>query len=134
VDCTFCKIIEQQLPSYRVYEDDNTVAFLDKAPVTRGHTLVVPRRHAENIWALSEEDACAVMQSVHRVAHVLRERLSPLGLNVTQANGSAAWQDVFHYHVHLIPRYGDDGFTPPWRSNSPSKAELSSVQQQLLQR
>ena len=132
--CTFCEIIEQALPSYRVLEDENTVAFLDKAQVTRGHTLVVPRRHAEDIWALSEEEACAVMQSVHRVARLLRSQLGPLGLNVTQANGTAAWQDVFHYHVHLIPRYGDDGFNPPWRSSSPSKAELSRVQQQLLRR
>ena len=72
------------------------------------------------------------MRSVHRVSHLLRERLGLLGLNVTQANGRAAWQDVFHYHVHLIPRYGDDGFPPPWRSTSPSQAQLSEVQQQLL--
>jgi histidine triad (HIT) family protein len=66
------------------------------------------------------------------VARLLREKLSVLGLNVTQANGRAAWQDVFHYHVHLIPRYGDDGFRPPWRSTSPSPEQLSDVQQQLL--
>ena len=133
MDCTFCRILEGVLPSWRVYEDEHTVAFLDKAQVTRGHTLVVPRRHAEDIWALSEDEARAVMGSVHRVARLLRERLGPLGLNVTQANGAAAWQDVLHYHVHLIPRYGDDGFRPPWRSTSPSQEQLRDVHRALLQ-
>jgi histidine triad (HIT) family protein len=132
VDCTFCRLLEGLLPSWRVYEDPSTVAFLDKGQVTRGHTLVVPRRHAEDIWALSEEEAQAVMQSVHRVARLLREKLGFLGLNITQANGRAAWQEVFHYHVHLIPRYGDDGFTPSWRSTSPSEEQLREVQQQLV--
>jgi len=93
---------------------------------------VVPRRHAEDIWTLPEADAQAVMQSVHRVARLLRERLGLLGLNVTQANGRAAWQEVFHYHVHLIPRYGDDGFSPPWRSTAPSEQLLTQIQQQIL--
>lgn len=134
MDCTFCRIVEGLLPAWRVYEDEHTVAFLDKGQVTRGHTLVVPRRHAEDIWVLSEEDAGAVMQSVHRVARLLRDRLGPIGLNVTQANGRAAWQEVFHYHVHLIPRYGNDQFRPPWRSTSPSEDQLTGVQEQLLQK
>ena len=108
------------------------MAFLDKGQVTRGHTLVVPRRHAEDIWVLSEDEAQAIMRSVHRVAGLLREKLGLLGLNVTQANGKAAWQEVFHYHVHLIPRYGDDQFSPPWRSSAPSTEQLSEIQQQIL--
>lgn len=84
--CTFCKILEGRLPSWRIYEDENSVAFLDKGQVTRGHTLVVPRRHAEDIWALSEDEALAVMRSVHRLALLLREKLRLLGLNVTQAS------------------------------------------------
>src|SRR5438067_1746940 len=79
VDCTFCKILEGSLPSWRVYEDEHTVAFLDKRHATRGHTLVVPRRHAADIWALSEAEAQAVMRSVHRVARLLRERLDLRG-------------------------------------------------------
>jgi histidine triad (HIT) family protein len=132
VNCTFCRILEGSLPSWRVYEDEHTVAFLDKGQVTRGHTLVVPRRHAEDIWALSEDEARTVMRTVHRVARLLRDKLGPRGLNVTQANGTAAWQEVFHYHVHLIPRYGDDVFRPPWRSTSPSLEQLRDVHQQLL--
>ena len=131
--CTFCRILEGRLPSWGVYEDENSVAFLDNGQVTRGHTLVVPRRHAEDIWALSEDEARAVMRSVHRVALLLREKLGLLSLNVTQANGRAAWQEVFHYQVHLIPRDGHDEFRPPWRSTSPSHEQLSDVQQQLLQ-
>jgi histidine triad (HIT) family protein len=133
MDCTFCNIVEGVLPSWRVYEDENSVAFLDKAQVTRGHTLVIPRRHAEDIWALTEDEARAVMRSVHRVARLLREKLELLGLNITQANGTAAWQDVFHYHVHLIPRYGNDALRPPWRSTSPSQEQLTDVHKQLLQ-
>jgi histidine triad (HIT) family protein len=128
MDCTFCKLLAGSLPSWRVHEDESTVAFLDKGQVTRGHTLVVPRRHAADIWDLTEDEAQAVMRSVHGVARLLRERLGLRGLNVTQANGTAAWQDVFHYHVHLIPRYGDDGFRPPWRSTSPSHDQLRDVQ------
>ena len=90
MECTFCRILEGSLPSWRVYEDENSVAFLDKSQVTRGHTLVVPRRHAEDIWALSEDEARDVMRSTHQVAILLREKLKPLGLNVTQANGRAA--------------------------------------------
>jgi histidine triad (HIT) family protein len=132
MECVFCRILDGSLPSWRVYEDESTVAFLDNGQVTRGHTLVVPRRHAEDLWALTEDEARDVMRSAHRVAIVLRDKLKPLGLNVTQANGKAAWQDVFHYHVHLIPRYGDDGFLPPWRANKPSPEQLSNVRQQLL--
>jgi histidine triad (HIT) family protein len=128
VDCTFCKILEGRLPSWGVYEDEHTVAFLDKAQVTRGHTLVVPRRHAEDIWSLSENEVGNVMRSVHRVACLLRDKLGLRGLNITQANGRVAWQEVLHFHVHLIPRYGDDSFRPPWRSTSPSAEQMKAVQ------
>jgi histidine triad (HIT) family protein len=132
VDCIFCEIIQGSLPSWRVYEDEHTVAFLDKGHVTRGHTLVIPRRHAVDIWALSEDEAEAMMRSVHRVARLLRERLDLRGLNVTQANGAAAWQEIFQYHVHLIPRYGDDGLSPPWRPTFPSDEQKSEIQRQIL--
>lgn len=134
VSCPFCEIVQAKLPSWKVYEDESTVAFLDKGQVTRGHTLVVPKRHAEDIWSLTEEEAAAVMRSVHRVARLLRSRLSPQGLNVTQANGHAAWQEVPHYHVHLIPRYGSDEYRPPWRSTSPSGEQLDDVHRQILDR
>jgi histidine triad (HIT) family protein len=132
MDCVFCKILDGSLPSWRVYEDDGAVAFLDKGQATRGHTLVIPRRHATDIWELTEDEAAAVMRVAHRVARLLRERLPMRGLNVTQANGAAAWQEVFHYHVHLIPRYGDDDYRPPWRSRHPSEEQLSEIRREIM--
>ncbi len=132
VQCTFCSILVGELPSWRIYEDELAVAFLDIAQVTPGHTLVVPRDHAGDIWSLSEDDAAGVMRAVHRVAKLLRARLSPLGLNVAQANGEAAWQEVPHYHVHLVPRYGDDALAPPWSSTSPSVETLAATLRQIL--
>ena len=132
MDCVFCRIRDGALPAWRVYEDECAVAFLDKGQVTRGHTLVVPRRHAADVWALSEDEAAAVMRAVHRVARLLRERLDLRGLNITQSNGAAAWQDVFHYHVHLIPRYGDDQFRVPWRATNPSAEELTEIRREIL--
>src|SRR5262245_31385855 len=132
MNCVFCKILEGSLPSWRVYEDEHAIAFLDKGHATRGHTLVIPRRHAADIWELSESEAQAVMRAVHRVARLLRERLPLRGLNITQANGAAAWQEVLHYHVHLIPRYGDDDYRAPWRSANPTAEQLSEIQQQIL--
>jgi histidine triad (HIT) family protein len=87
----------------------------------------VPRRHAADLWALSPDEAAEVMRAVHTVAWTLRDRLAPAGLNVTQANGRAAGQHVRHYHVHLVPRYGDDDLAPPWRSTRPTPAELDAV-------
>ena len=93
--CTFCSIIDGSTPSWGVYEDDFAVAFLDIGQATPVHTLVVPSKHSADIWSLSEDDAASVMRSVHRVATQLRVTLKPLGMNVTQSNGTAAWQEVF---------------------------------------
>jgi histidine triad (HIT) family protein len=110
------------------------VAFLDIAQATPGQTLVVPRDHAVDIWSLSEDDAAGVMRVVHRVAKLLRARLKLLGLNVAQANGEAAWQEVPHYHVHLVPRYGDDALVLPWSSTSPGVETLAATHSQILKR
>jgi histidine triad (HIT) family protein len=126
-DCIFCSIVAGNAKSWRVYEDDACVAFLDIGQATPGHCLVVPRQHVPDLWALTADQAADAMRAVHAVAHVLRDRLQVPGLNVTQSNGRVAWQDVFHYHVHLIPRYGDDGLVPPWRPTRPGEAELDAV-------
>lgn len=125
--CIFCSIVAGSAPSWRVHENEATVAFLDRGQATAGHTLVVPRRHASDIWALSADEAATVMRAVHAVAWMLRERLQPAGLNVSQSNGRAAWQDVFHYHVHVVPRYGDDDLVPPWKPTRPTEPELDAV-------
>jgi len=133
MDCIFCSIVEEAAPSWRVYEDEVAVAFLDIGQATPGHTLVVSRRHAPDIWSVTEDEAAAVMRSVHRVATQLRDTLHPQGMNVTQSNGAAAWQEVFHYHVHLVPRYSNDGLTPPWISTWPSQEELAEVHRKVTQ-
>jgi histidine triad (HIT) family protein len=131
-ECVFCSILAGHTRSWAVYEDEATAAFLDIGQATPGHTLVVPRRHAPDIWSLSEDEAARIMRSVHRVAWLLRERLHPLGLNLTQSNGRAAWQEVFHYHVHLVPRYGGDRLVPPWQPTSPSPGTLAETQRRIV--
>lgn len=125
--CVFCSIVAGSSPSWIVYQDDATVAFLDTAQATHGHTLVVPRLHVRDIWDISEDDAARTMRSVRRVAHLLRDRLGPLGVNIAHSSGRAAWQEVFHFHVHVVPRYGDDRLLPPWRSTSPNEETLAAT-------
>jgi histidine triad (HIT) family protein len=103
------------------------VAFLDRGQATEGHTLVVPRAHVCDIWAVSESDLIAVMLMAKQVAHLVDERLHPDGLNLTQSNRPAGWQDVFHFHVHVVPRWAGDGLTPPWTSSSPPESQLAAT-------
>lgn len=112
--CVFCAIRDGQLPSVRVYEDDRVLAFMDINPLTDGHVLVVPRAHAETIWDLSDEDARAAMSAARKLAHAIRQALSPDGLNLVQSNGRAAHQTVAHFHLHLIPRWANDGKRLSW--------------------
>ena len=115
-----------------VAEDDLTVAFLDRTQATEGHTLVVPRVHASDIWEISERDVTSVMIMAKRIAHLLDERLTPEGLNLTQSNRPAGWQDVFHFHLHVIPRWAGDGLTPPWTSGHTPDDRLAATLSRLL--
>jgi len=114
-DCLFCAIAAGDAPAEVVYEDDETVAFLDIHPAAPGHILVIPRRHYRNLFDLSPEAGAAVMRTVIRVAQAIRTVLEPDGLNLIQANERAGFQSVFHFHVHLVPRWFGDGIAPPWR-------------------
>jgi histidine triad (HIT) family protein len=113
-DCIFCLIAAGDAPAERLYEDDATVAFMDINPATEGHCLVIPRRHATDIWSLGDEDGAAVWRTVHQVARVVREALDAKAVNLLHASGRAAFQSVFHYHVHVIPRYAWDDVHLPW--------------------
>ena len=126
-DCIFCRIVAGQAAAYVVAEDDQSMAFLDRGQAAAGHTLIVPRTHASDIWEITQPDLTAVMVMAKQVAHLLDERLSPDGLNLTQSNRTAGWQDVFHFHVHVIPRWIGDGLTPPWKASSPTDAELAAT-------
>lgn len=117
-DCIFCKIIDGDIPAAKVYEDEHVLAFLDISQVTKGHTLVIPKVHKENIYELTPEIAENLFKVVPKIANSINEQFEPIGLNLLNNNGEAAGQSVFHYHIHILPRYGKgDGFGAVWKSN-----------------
>jgi histidine triad (HIT) family protein len=107
--CPFCRLVAGELPSYQVFSDEAAVAFLDARPASPGHTLVVPRRHVEHLWDADADTVAAVARTIHATAALLRDRLEPDGLTMRQNTGAASGQDVFHLHVHLVPRWHGDG-------------------------
>jgi histidine triad (HIT) family protein len=123
-DCVFCKIIAGELPSLRIHEDERAIAILDIAPATAGHALVLPRSHARDVHDTPDDDVahCAVVAK--RVASMAMERLHATGVTIMQSNGADAWQTVFHYHVHVIPRYPGDPLRLPW---TPAAAEMDEL-------
>jgi histidine triad (HIT) family protein len=129
--CIFCKIVAGTIPSYKVYEDDQVLAFLDITQVTKGHTLVIPKQHVEDVFALSAELASTIYRQIPRIANQLNDAFHPIGMNIINNNQSPL-QSVFHYHIHLIPRYEHDGFTLSFHSTSPSKEDLTTTLQDIL--
>jgi len=113
-DCLFCRIVAGELPSTRIDEDARTVSFMDINPATRGHALVVPRVHSADLRAIAPNDLAACAVAAQRVARRAREQLGATGVNLLNACGAAAWQTVFHFHIHVIPRYADDPLRLPW--------------------
>ena len=126
-DCIFCAIVAGDIPSQTVHDDDRTLAFMDINPATEGHLLVISKAHATDIWDLTEEDGVAVWRTTQRMAGVIREALQPAGLTLFQANAKAGWQDVFHFHVHLVPRYPDDGLARPWKAVPSPPESITAV-------
>lgn len=114
-DCVFCKIRDGQIPSVTIYEDDRTLAFMDINPLNAGHCLVIPRAHAATLFEAEPVDLQAAISAAQKVARALREALAPDGLNMLQANGAAAFQSVPHFHLHLIPRWNNDGKGFDWK-------------------
>jgi len=108
MDCIFCKILENEIPSYKIYEDENVLAFLDITQGTKGHTLIIPKSHIRNIYELDEETASNIFKVVPKIAKALKIAFSPIGLNIVN-NNEKPLQSVFHFHIHLIPRYKNDG-------------------------
>ena len=114
-DCLFCGIVAGSVPSTKVYEDDRTFAFMDIAPASEGHLLVVPKAHAKNLLEIPADDLAAVVHTGQRLARRIMDTLDADGVNLINSCGEAAWQTVFHFHLHVIPRYaGRDGLTLPW--------------------
>ena len=123
-DCVFCRIVAGQIPSTRVHEDEHTIAFMDIGQVNPGHVLVAVKKHAANLFDLDDAQAAAVARASAKVARAIRAAFEPEGLSVYQANGKAAGQTVFHYHVHLLPRHAGDGMELTWPVKNPPRATL----------
>jgi histidine triad (HIT) family protein len=111
IDCVFCSIIRKESPASFVFEDDHVVAFLSNRPVNEGHTLVVPKKHYENIYEMPEEELAYLFKIVKRVAFAVKDSMDSEGIRIVQNNGSAAGQVIFHFHVHVIPIKSHQGFS-----------------------
>ncbi len=131
MDCIFCRIVAGEIPSHTVYEDDMTLAFLDIHPAARGHTLVIPKQHVADLLSADPLDLEATVRGSQLVARILHKHLQADGINVVQNNGTAAGQDVFHYHVHLIPRWTGDQAIRSWRPGETDHAALGSLAAEL---
>jgi histidine triad (HIT) family protein len=131
-DCVFCAIVAGRAPAHRLLEDEYTVSFLNIAPATLGHALVVPRRHADDLWDLEDEEHARVARAAGRVARLLRAALEPAGVNLVHATGVAAWQSVFHFHLHVVPRYRADELQVMWQARPAADADLDAVRARIL--
>ena len=123
-DCVFCKIVAGQIPSTKVYEDEHTLAFMELGQVNPGHVLVAVKKHASYLFELDETQAAAVARACVKVSKAIQSAFKPEGLSVYQANGKAAGQTVFHYHVHLLPRHAGDGMELTWPVKNPPREKL----------
>ena len=123
-DCIFCRILAGEIPATVIAEDERTVAFMDISPATRGHALVIPRTHVRDLHDIDPEDLAAVAAAAQGVAARQRDRLGADGVNLLNSTGPAAWQTVFHFHVHVIPRYEDDPLRLPW---TPRQGDMDDI-------
>ena len=126
-DCLFCKIAAGEIPSTRVDEDERTIAFMDINPATRGHLLVIPREHSADLLEVPQEDLDACARMARKLAARAKERLGADGVNLLNSCGGAAWQTVFHFHVHVIPRYDDDPLRLPWTPGPGDEDEIAAA-------
>ncbi len=125
--CIFCAIVEGRSPSANVYEDEHTIAFMDINPALDGHTLVIPRAHIRDLWEIGEDDAAKVMAASVRVAAQIRKALEPDGINIMHATGVVAFQSVFHFHLHLIPRYAGDPIKMPFVPRPGDRTKIAAI-------
>lgn len=132
-NCIFCKIANGEIPSQTLYEDDIFRVILDLGPATKGHALILPKEHYANLYDLPEETAGEVMKLAKKMATEMTERLGCEGFNLVQNNGDLAGQTVFHFHMHLIPRYRADGQKIGWKPQEVSPEDLQQVREQICQ-
>jgi histidine triad (HIT) family protein len=130
-DCLFCKIVAQEIPSERIDENERTMAFMDISPATRGHALVIPKEHATDLLEVGPDDLAATFLAAQRLAARAVSVLGADGVNLINSCGQAAWQTVFHFHVHVIPRYADDPLRLPWTPSPGDPEEIAATAAQL---
>src|SRR5215217_4852030 len=130
-DCLFCKIVAGEIPATRIHEDERTIAFMDINPATRGHLLVDPREHYRDLMEIDAEDLAAVTHTAQKVAKTMGERLGSEGVNLLNSCGRAAWQTVFHFHIHVIPRYAGDPLRLPWTPAPGDRDEIAAAADDL---
>jgi histidine triad (HIT) family protein len=126
-ECLFCSIVAGSIPSETIDSDERTVAFMDINPATAGHALVVPREHSADLLEIGDEDLTAVNLAAQRLAKRMNDVLGADGINLINACGAAAWQTVFHFHIHVVPRYEDDPLKLPWIPEPGDSDEIAAV-------
>lgn len=132
-DCIFCKIVTGEIPSRKIYQDENHVAFLDIFPASRGHSLVIPKRHYVDIHSISAADYGSMASVAKQVADLLQNRLGSEGTTIMQMNREAGWQTVFHAHMHVIPRWSGDALHKPWDIAAAEDSVLEEIQNLLAE-
>ncbi len=130
-DCIFCQILDGKLPAETVQEDEHTAAFMDIMPWTRGHAVVIPKDHSRGLYEVPDQDLERTMIAAKRLARTMKEQLGCDGVNLLNSAEPAAWQTIFHFHVHVIPRYDDDPLELPTRPERASEEELAEVAGEL---
>lgn len=131
-DCIFCKIANGEIPSKTLYEDEDFRVILDLGPATKGHALILPKEHYANLYELPEDLAGKVMKLAKKMATQMTQKLGCDGFNLVQNNGETAGQTVFHFHLHLIPRYEGDQQKIGWKPGSPTQEELEDIKNQIV--
>jgi len=130
-DCIFCKIIAGDIPSFKVFEDDATLAFMDINPVHDGHVLIIPKEHSANLMEVSQSALSKTSKTAQKVARAVQKTLNPPGMNLLQCNGEAAKQSVLHFHMHVLPRQLDDGATLNWEIVPGDMSKIENLAKQI---
>ena len=126
-DCIFCKLANGVIPTNSLYEDDVAKVIFDAGPASSGHVLILPKEHFDNVYALDDDTAAHVFQVAVKVAKALKEGLNLEGLNIVQNNGEIAGQTVFHFHMHIIPRYKGDTVNVGWKPGEVTDEEIEKI-------
>ena len=132
-NCIFCKLANGDIPTRSIYEDEDFNVILDMGPATKGHALILPKNHSANLYELPDQEAGTVMKLAKKMATQMTEKLGCDGFNLVQNNGETAGQTVFHFHLHLIPRYKDDNQRILWNPTQPSAEELDAVKKLITE-